>query len=115
MISDAFTRSLDDLMAERLRQPNQRELVVQAVMTGFETLQKKPVPDLVKRTQRIEERVRKMSEQVALNFVNGRLVVKVAGSSESLMNELRRGSDWYEPWEKVDEIVLAAILVEPAK
>jgi hypothetical protein len=114
MISNVLIRSLDAVLVERLRQPLQRERVVQLVMQGFAQLQKKPVPDLVTRTERLEERVRRMSEQVALHFVNGRLVVTVAGSSEALMTELRRGSDWYEPWERVDEIVLAAILTDPS-
>lgn len=115
MIVDAFNEAVDGVMERRLRDQKQRDLVVEAVMTGFGQLQKKPVDDLDKRLQEMGERVRRMSENVSLGFVNGRLVVKVAGSSDALMNELRFGSDWYEPWEKVDEILLAAILVEPTK
>jgi hypothetical protein len=105
----------NDMFAERLPLPDQRELVVSTVMEGFAQLQKKSVPDLPIRMKKMEERVRNMAQQVALHFVNGRLVVKVVGSAEALMTELRRGSDWYEPWERVDDHVVAAILLEPTK
>lgn len=115
MIADAFKSSLDGILMDRLRKPGQRNIVVSTVMEGFGLVQKKPVPDLPQRILDMEKRVRKMSEQVGLGFVNGRLVVKVAGSSELLMTELRRGSDWYLPWPEVDEVVLAAILIDPPK
>lgn len=111
----ALIETINDMFAERLQVPAHRELVVSAVMTGFTQLQKKPVPDLLARTAKLEERVRSMTEHIALHFVNGRLVVKVAGSAEALMNELRRGSDWYAPWDRVDDHVVAAILLEPSK
>jgi len=114
MIADAINEAVDGVMEKRLRERDQREQVVEALMTGFGALRKKPVDDLPERLKRIEEKARRMSESVSLSFVNGRLVVKVAGSSESFMTELRRGSDWYEPWEKVDEVVFAAILVDPS-
>lgn len=113
MMVDAYKEAVDGVMARRLRDPAQRETVVAAIMAGFEALTKKPVPDLDKRTKDMEDRVRRMSESIELGFVNGRLVVKVAGSSDSLMKELRFGSDWFEPWSKVDEVLTAAVLVDP--
>lgn len=115
MIADALRESIDDILEARLRDQDQREQVVAALITGFGLLSKKPVDDLPERIRVVEEKARKMAEQVGIGFVNGRLVVKVDGSSEAFMTELRRGTDWYEPWEKVDEIVLAAILVDPSK
>ena len=115
MIVDAYRKDVNDVLARRLRDPAQRETVVSAVMEGFESLEKKGVPDLDARLRDIEDKVRKLAENVELGFVNGRLVVKVAGSSESLIKQLRFGSDWFEPWPKVDEVLLAAILVDPEK
>ena len=115
MIADVFVESMNDIMAQRLREHAQRQLVVSALMKGFANLAKKPVPDMAQRLKTIEERMRLLSENISLGFVNGTLVVKVAGSSESLMKELRYGTDWYAPWDKVDETVLAAILVDPSK
>lgn len=115
MIADALREAYDGVLSRRLRDPAQRETVVSVIMEGFESLEKKAVPDLDRRTKDMEEAVRKLSENVELGFVNGRLVVKVAGSSESLIKQLRFGSDWFEPWPKVDEVLLAAILVDPEK
>lgn len=111
----ALTETVNNILSDRLTDPIQRDFLVTAVMRGFSNLQKKPVPDLQNRITRMQERVAEMAKQVDLGFVNGRLVVKVAGSSEALMTELRRGSDWYEPWEEIDGIVLTAILTEPTK
>lgn len=115
MIADVCKKAFDAVLEQRLRDPAQRETVVSAVMAGFESLEKKPVPDLDRRLRDMEDKVRKLAESVELGFVNGRLVVKVAGSSESLIKQLRFGSDWFEPWPKVDEVLLAAILVDPEK
>jgi len=115
MIADAFAEAVNGVMERRLDDKAQRNLVVTALLAGFANLQKKPVPDMAKRLTEIEGRMRLMVENVKLGFVNGRLKVKVVGSSESLMKELRHGTDWYAPWDKVDETVLAAILVDPAR
>ncbi len=115
MITNALMGALDEVVSERLRQESQRQLIASAVMEGFALLAKKPVPDLENRTEELKKRVLKMAEEIKLSFVNGRLVVKVAGSSEALMKELRYGTDWYAPWDKVDETVYAAALVDPPK
>jgi hypothetical protein len=115
MMVDAYKEAMNGVLDQRLRDPAQRETVVSVIMEGFNRLDKKAVPDLEKRTKDMEDRVRQMSENIELSFVNGRLVVKVAGSSESLMKQLRFGSDWFEPWDKVDEVLLAAVLVDPEK
>ena len=114
-VATAFTNSMDAIFKTRLEDQAQRDMVVSAVMTAFDKVQKKPVANLAERIKQVEQRVQQMSEQVELGFVNGRLVVKVAGSSEALMKEFRRGTDWYLPWDEIDEVVLAAILVEPSK
>lgn len=115
MIVDAYRAAIDGVLERRLRSEAQRETVVAAVMGGFESLKKQPVPDLDKRTKDIEKKVRKLAEEVRIGFVNSRLVVRVAGSSESLIKQLRFGSDWFAPWPKIDEVLLAAILVDPEK
>jgi hypothetical protein len=106
---------VDAVFAARLQDGRQRERVVAAIMAGFAGLAKKPLPDLAERTQALEARVRQLAREIKLEFVNGRVVLKVAGSAESLVKELRHGSAWYAPWEKVDETVLAAILTDPPK
>lgn len=99
-------------MERKLKSPRQREFVVSSVMAVFSTIKKKPVTDLDSRISALEKRVANLAESMSIEFTNGRLVVKVAGSAEILLTELRRGTDWYEPWDKVDEILLASALVE---
>lgn len=113
MIADALIGSVNAVMEKRLDDPQQVDFALAALLAAFEGVQKKPVADEAQRRERLEGRMRLMLENVALSFVNGKLVVKVDGASESLMKEFRRGSDWFVPWDKVDEILLAAILVDP--
>jgi hypothetical protein len=115
MIVGAMREAINGVLVERLRDMPQRETVVAVVMAGFAQVRKKSVPDLKARLTEMEKRVRQMAESIEIGFVNDRLVVKVVGSSESLMKDLRRGTDWYEPWPQVDEVVFAAVLVDPTK
>lgn len=115
MIVKALINSVDRVLKARLRDVRQRDLVVTTLMLGFTALSKKPVPDLDKRMKSIETRAKVLAENITVGFDNGRLVVSVTGSSESLLKEFRRGTDWYEPWDRVDEIVLAAVLANPSK
>ena len=113
--AEDFKSTVDTVLEDRLNSTAQRELVVSALMTAFADIKKKPVSDLELRLKNMEERLRLMVKSVTIGFVNGRLVVKVTGTSESLLKELRHGSYWYEPWEKVDELLLAAIMTDPPK
>lgn len=115
MIQEAWSAEIDALLARRLEKAEQREAVVSALMQGFVRLPKKALPDLAARLLDMESSLRRLAEQAALDFVNGRLVIKVSGSSESLMTQLRRGTGWYAPWPDVDEVLLAAALNEPSK
>lgn len=115
MIGEALEASLNDVMTRRLRQPKQQAAAVSAIMMGFSALRMKPVPDLAERVKKTEAQVKVMVQNIGIKFQRDKFVVTVAGSSEALMNQLRRGSDWYEPWDKVDELVLAAVLVDPPK
>jgi hypothetical protein len=112
---DALKRTIDQSIKTRLANPAQRKQVVDTVLAGFEHLRKNPVPDLPERTQKLRQRVEKLAQEVAVEFSGDKLVVKVAGASESLLVELRRGTNWYAPWEEIDVIVLAAILKDPSK
>lgn len=110
-----LTATFDQVIAHRLDDQRQRDTVVQVVMEGFNALQKRPVPDLLDRVRAMEKRVTEMVEDIRVEFVNGKLVVKVVGSSEALMVELRRGSNWFEPWDKVDDVVFGAVFIDPPK
>ena len=114
-VGDIVKESIDAELRQRLKSQAQRDAIVSAVMAGFAKLGKKPVTDLNVRTSALEARVRAMAESLTVGFVNGRLVVNVAGSSEATIKELRYGSNWYAPWDKVDETLIAAALADPLK
>ena len=105
-----YKSEIDGLLKKCIQIPEQKESVVQIIMTEFVKVRKKPVMNLNARLAKIESRVRIMLDTACLEFVNGRLIVKAVGPAEQVLNEFRFGTDWYYPWEKVDEIVLAAIL-----
>lgn len=105
-----FTDRLNNIVRAQLKKPGRRAEIVTTIMQGFALLRKKPVPDLEDRVHSMEQRLFVMTEHICVGHAGSSLVVKVAGPSEALMTELRRGSDWYDPWDKVDETVLAAVL-----
>lgn len=106
---------VNNVIAKRLSDVKQREMLVKMLMAGFEQVRKKNVPDLPARLKLIETRALKLAENVSVSFLNGRLMLKVAGSSEMLLNEFRRGTDWYAPWEDVDDLLLAAAMTDPER
>ena len=112
-ISQIVHDDVDAVLNKRLQNEAQQAVVVAAIMAGFAGVPKKPVPDEVERTQALESQVSQLAKNLRIGFVGERLVVKTAGSSESLLVRLRRGSDWYAPWEQVDEILLAAAFTDP--
>ena len=112
MIADALERSMQQFAEARMRQPQQKKQVIDTFMAVFTNLRKKPLADLAQRTAAMQIRIERAVEDMSVEFVRGELVIKAAGSSEFLLNEFRRGSDWFLPEPDVDKIILAAMLVK---
>lgn len=115
MILEALEASMKKIAEGRLRDTAQKKYVVMVVMEMFNQLGKKQVPDLAERVQRMQKQVEHMVENLSLQFVRGELVVKVTGSSESLIKAFRFGSDWFLPEPDVDKIIMSAILTDPKR
>ena len=115
MIAEALEQSMQKLVEDRLRDPAQKAMVAATIMQMFTNLRKKPVPDLAQRTEAMQKRITRAVEDMSVQFVRGELVVKVAGSAESLLAQFRRGSDWFAPEPDVDKIILAAMMVDPKR
>lgn len=114
--SQMLESALQQQVENRLKNnPEQRKQIVLRVMEAFARLRKAPVPDIVQRTERLRDRVVKMAENLSVEFRSGNLVVKPSGSSEALLTELRRGTDWYDPEEDIDKIIVAAVMVDPKR
>lgn len=69
----------------------------------------KPVPDLQKRLLEMEPKLRIMARNLDLSFQDGKLVIKTDAASESLLNMLRRGSDWFDPHPDVNAAIMLAM------
>lgn len=113
MIADAYTSAVNKVMEFRLESREQRKFAVETMLAAFAKVPKKGNVDVEQRTKAVEERLHRLVEKVSVSFVRGKLVVKVDGPSETLLKEFRRGTDWYLPWDEVDETLLAAVLVDP--
>ena len=107
--------TLATMAKERMRDPAQKQQVASAIMRMFDGLRKKPVADLEQRAEKMRQRVNLAVESMSVEFSRDELVVKVAGSAEALLNEFRRGSDWFQPEPDVDKIILAAMMVDPKR
>ena len=69
----------------------------------------KPLPDLPRRIQAMEPKLRKMAKKLDVSFRDGELVIKADAESESLLSLLRRGSDWFDPHPDVNAAILVAL------
>lgn len=69
----------------------------------------KPVPDLQQRIAAMAPKLRTMAKNLKLNLQDGKLVVSAGADSQSLLNLLRRGSDWFDPHPDVNAAILVAL------
>lgn len=69
----------------------------------------KPVPDLQQRIINMEPKLKKMAKNLDLSFKDGKLVIKSDAESDSLLNLIRRGSDWFDPHPDVNAAILVAL------
>lgn len=89
----------------------QQEAVVETFMTWFEKEARlKPVPDLQDRLVRMNQKLQKMAKNLEIEFVDGKLVIRSDADSMTLLNLLRRGSDWFDPHPGVDELIMSALI-----
>lgn len=108
----AFTRGIREAFEETLFTitPNKEQAVVEVFMDWFNNSARlKPLPDLPQRIAAMEPKLRRMAKKLDLSFQDGRLVIKADAESESLLNLLNRGSDWFDPHPDVNAAILVAL------
>jgi hypothetical protein len=69
----------------------------------------KPVPDVQNRILAMEPKLRRMARNLDLSFQDGKLVIKTDAESESLLNLLKHGSDWFDPHPDVNAAIMVAL------
>lgn len=85
-----------------------------AVVAGFldwltNKARLKPVPDLQDRITKMGPRLRKLAENLEVRIKDGKLVVKADAESETLLNQFRYGTNWFEPHPDVNAAILSAL------
>jgi len=89
----------------------QQDAVVSQFMEWLqERARLKPVPNLQDNIVGMEKKLRKMAENLEIEFVEGKLVIRSDAESMTLLRLLRRGSSWFDPHPGVDETILFALI-----
>ena len=70
---------------------------------------KKAVPDLEERIKSMESRVLKMVENMSVEIVDHKFVVKVVGSDEETLKMFRIGTSWFESNPDLMETILSGL------
>ena len=107
-IMEALSSVLDETL---FTITDQKERAVADILMDWlnNTARLKPVPDLAARIMRMEPRLRKMAKNLEMSIQEGKLVIKTDAESETLLNLLRRGSDWFDPHPDVNAAILLAL------
>lgn len=101
---EAFEKNLFTMTAQK------ENAVVSIFLDWFnKEAQLKPIPDLQQRIINLVPKLRKMARNLSFEFKEGKLVIKSDADSQSLLDLLRRGSDWFEPHPDVNAAILVAL------
>lgn len=73
------------------------------------TARKRPVPDLPKRLEDFRKRIGIMADNLAIEIGSEGYVVKAVGDAESTLQQLNRGTGWFDPARNVTEMIVGAI------
>ena len=74
------------------------------------TARKKSVANLELLMDEFRKRIRGLAKSVNLTYSNGKLVVIATGDSENTLRMMKRGTDWFDPAEDLDQLIAGAIL-----
>lgn len=95
---------------QRFRDEAQRAKIASALYTWLANVaRKKPLPDLDQRLKDFKVEIDRAVENMEVRIVDGKWVVKVAGSAESTLKKLRLGTDWFVGTDDVLELVLTGL------
>lgn len=109
-INSLLVAGVDNVFKRRFQDREQREKVVTALMQWLSVkARKKPVPDLATRLKRVEERVKKMVEHMAIEIKDDKPVIRTAGSDEDTLKMFRLGTNWFEANSDLMETILSGL------
>ena len=103
------TKSVIEGQLERLRKDRHEHCAAIVYNWLSEYAQKKPVPDLAARMERMRKAIYAMTETMELQYADGTIVVKATGSSEQTLKSLKLGTDWFAPNPDVEAQIVAGL------
>lgn len=86
-----------------------RELVITELIDGFSKVRKNQLEDLDVRVARFNEEIRRMADDLSVEFVEGEVVVKASGSGALTLRLLKAGSQWFNPVPDVNDRVMRGL------
>lgn len=98
-----------DGQLERLQKDRHEHCAAIVYNWLFEHAQKKPLPDLAARLEKMRKAIYTLTETMTLEFSNGTIVVKASGASEQTLKSLKLGTDWFEPNPDVEAQIVAGL------
>ena len=107
----ALQEAVNAVLNERLK-AHSAQVEARLVEWLINTAKKKPVPDLDKRLQEMSVEIKRMVENLSLDYRNGQLVVKASGTAEETLRKLRLGTLWFDPVPDVTTLILSGIYAE---
>lgn len=90
----------------------QQEKVVTDLMEWLAGAKKRPVPDIEKRMEDMRKRVEHLSENLTVEIVRGKLVVRTAGSDSDTLKMFQFGTSWFEPHPDVTAQIVNALITD---
>jgi len=110
---DAYEPMVDALVSvfdERIDDREKRQKAADAIYRWLvEKARKKNVLDLAQRLEKMRGAIDRMVENMEIQIVNSKAVVKVSGSAEDTLKQLRYGSDWYDGTPDIVELAVTGL------
>lgn len=110
MKSSFIVNTFNAKLADRAKDSAAVKNGAASIMLAFSNVRKIQSPDLDIKVAKLSSDIERLLEGVYVDYFQGKLVVRVNGSSEHLLSELRRGSSWFEAVPDIDHLILAALI-----
>lgn len=106
-ITEEMQWQVDEHCARLLKEKHERCAAV--IVKWFESARKDEKKATPERMAAFVRDVNRMCEEMTLTVVDGEFKVTVRGQGESTYRSIKYGTDWFEPNDKVDTLILAGL------
>ena len=90
--------------------PEKRKFIAESLKAWLrDDARKKPRADQLLLIEEFGKRIDKMAEDLEIQIVDGKPVVKALGSGQDTLRALERGTNWFDPCEDVVSVVISSL------